>query len=268
MRVIDYNYYDYENNFYTTRSSGSFIADFLEAGTNLASIISKGERAKSIISSALAAFKQDRKSFNLDFYREKSFEVLIIKMQTARDRKKREMLLQMKKDVSGSDYYDLDTALTDIVEYFFAGGLPSALKELQVDSAQNAQEAKNQLDIIKGLKPSPVPSQAQIVIATNAKTALEKLGNDLKGPNKAVALLSLQNIVKTLEGDDKIRPYLQGESVTSTTIDGEKILKALIEIRRTIDFAPNLPDKNDLLTRVNNAIIAELTAKPADTSNN
>ncbi len=255
IRITDYNYFQFENDLYIKRASGSVLADIIDTGANLAATITNGERAKTIINASIIAFRGGRKSASIHYFQEQTADVLITKMQTARNRVLAEMLIQMRdKDV---DKYPLDAALGDVIKYFYAGTLPRALQELKQDASIAAKQAKDEIEVIKGIKASPVPTEVDVEIATKAQAFLKTLDANLKDPNKKDdSTNKLKSIAKKLEAESKINGYLIREN-TSTASEGQKIADTLKKIRKDINFANDLPEKNDLLKVINTAIVSE-----------
>lgn len=252
IRFTDYQYFQFENDLYIKRSSGSFLADAIEIGGNLAGTITNGERAKTIIHASLAAFQGTRKSASIHYFQEQTADVLITKMQTARNRVLADIIQQMRdNDV---DRYSLDAALGDIIRYFYAGTLPRALQELKNDASIDAKEAAENVREVKGLPEPGLATQAR----RDASVEAFKLLRDLRAEatsgttaEKAAALTRLQNVVKELEKDTALKANLITEGVTSTTTDGEEIVDALIKIRKA------KKDRADdaALVVINNAIV-------------
>ena len=139
IRLVDSQYFEFENDIYVGRSSGSVLADIIDDSANFAATITNGERAKTIINAALIAFRSGRKSASIHFFREQTGEILITNMQTSRNRVLADMLLNIR-DKDAFDY-SLEEGLGDVIKYFYAGTLPRALQELQRNTSSAAQTA-------------------------------------------------------------------------------------------------------------------------------
>lgn len=233
IRVTDYNYFQFENDLYIKRATASTLADIVDTSANFAATITNGERAKTIINAAIIAFRGGRKSVNLNFFREQTGEILITKMQTSRNRVLREMLVQLKdKDI---DEYPLDAALGDAIRYFYAGTLPRALQELQQDTSVQAKEAKQEILVLKGIAPTPPPSETEAEDALRAYDILEDLTKSLDKPDKkAAALEKLQKIIKELQADKRTAKLLEKEDLGDLK-DGKKLRNAINNVRRAAD---------------------------------
>lgn len=140
--AIDANYHQFENQLFTGRATANVLFDIVDFGSGVATTISNGARAKSIISAALTGFKGGRKSLDENFFRERTTAVIISQMQASRAHIETDMLKNMNdNDASG---YSLEAALGDLINYFYAGTLQQGLQELAQQTGQNAiAEKKN-----------------------------------------------------------------------------------------------------------------------------
>ncbi len=142
-RNIDANYADFENNLFLGKASSNVLFDITEFGAVLAATITNGERAKTIISSALSAFKGGRKSIDINFFREKTTESLISTMRASRSGYEEKLNIGLRNTVSN---YTLEEALGDLIDYFYAGSLSNALVELSKQASEKATDAKAAAD--------------------------------------------------------------------------------------------------------------------------
>ena len=182
IRITDYNYFQFENDLYVKRASGSVLADIIDTGANLAATISNGERAKTIINASIIAFRGGRKSVSIHYFQEQTADALISSMQTSRNRVLAEMITQMRdKDV---DAYSLDAALGDVIRYFFAGTLPRALQELKQNANKNAQIAKDKVLELKGINLDADATVEKEVVSTPIFVQIKGLVNELIAAKK------------------------------------------------------------------------------------
>ena len=228
IRVIDYNYFQFENDLYVKRATGSFLADAIDTGANLAATITNGERAKTIINASLIAFRGTRKSASISYFQEQTADVLITKMQTSRNRVLAEMLKQMKEqDV---DSYTLDTALGDSIRYFYAGTLPRALQELKIDTSLQAKEAKDEVRKVKGLVELEPITKDERNLKVESLLTLKKLEIALKTDREA-AVKRIKSIVEAMKNDPTFKANLESNNVADSTKE-EDIIKAIRKIKR------------------------------------
>ena len=207
IRVVDFHYFEFENDIYLRRATGSVLADILDDGANFAATITNGERAKTIINAALIAFRSGRKSASLNFFREQTGEILITNMQTSRNRVLASMLEQMRdKDVFD---YSLEASLGDLIKYFFAGSLPRALQELQQNTSNTSQTVKQAVANAKAIVPFVTQDERDAAYAINNElTAMESLINVAGGPTPAVTL-RLQRIYFVLLASKKFNTLVE-----------------------------------------------------------
>lgn len=247
IRVIDYNYFQFENDLYVKRASGSFLSDAIDIGGNLAGTITNGERAKTIINASLIAFRGTRKSGSIHYFQEQTADVLITKMQTSRNRVLAEMLKQLKEqDV---DLYTLDAALGDIIRYFYAGTLPRALQELKVDTSLQADAAKEAVRKVKGLtEPDPLTKEQSGAKVLSLRT-LNRLEATLK-TDRVASSTRIQSIVQEMSKDAHFKADLAKYKIIETSKE-EDIIKVIRSIKR------DKSDANDekALDKLNDLII-------------
>lgn len=253
IRFTDYQYFQFENDLYVKRASGSFLSDVLDFGGNLAGTITNGERAKTIINASLIAFRGGRKSASLNYFQEQTADVLITKMQTSRNRVLKEILTQTKdKDV---DDYPLEAALGDAIKYFYAGTLPRALQELKKDVGLAAQVAENEILKLKDIEVTTPATQAERDKSVRAFDFLKSLRKTLSDDNasegeKTAALGKLQsiseqirknqNITDVLNKDDDLKALLK--KLEDNSADGLILADTLQDLRFV------LADKSDEAT--------------------
>ncbi len=233
MRVIDYVYFQFENDLYVSRATGSFLGDAIDFGANFAATITNGERAKTIINAAIIAFRGGRRSASMHYFQEQTADVLITKMQTSRNRSLAGMLQQMKFNV---DDYPLDAGLRDVIGYFYAGTLPRALQELKQDASIDAKAANDKILELKKISPTPAVDAEEQGISLSAYEALEQLGLELKGEpkQKENAVKQLKTIITALQADAGIKKLLEEQDLGDLS-DGEKMRTAIINLKRNAD---------------------------------
>lgn len=142
--AIDSNYNEFENQLFTGRATANVLFDIVDFGAGVATTITNGERAKSIISAALTGFKGGRKSIDENFFRERTTAVIISQMQASRAHIETDMLKNMNdNDATG---YSLDAALGELIDYFYAGTLQKGIQELAQQTGQKAIDEKKNVE--------------------------------------------------------------------------------------------------------------------------
>jgi hypothetical protein len=186
LQLIDENYNQFENDLFVGRASSNVLMDITELGVAAATGITNGERVKTILAIALTAFKGGRKSVDVNFFRERSTEIVALKMRAARAK-----ILQTIHQGLGLPVvdYPLGAALDDLINYLYAGSINSALLELAQDTGADAKVAREQAS---ELKIHPFLTKAQALTLASTREAIikirERLQQDTTRPATEVKL--------------------------------------------------------------------------------
>jgi hypothetical protein len=135
MAEIDYVYHDYEESLFINEGSFRVATDTLALGLGVASTITNGERAKTVLSAALTGFTGATLSIDKNFFKQQTVQALISSMQAGRDQTNALILTRLSEP---DTTYPFQAARSDMAAYFFAGTLPGALQRLSQTSAVNA----------------------------------------------------------------------------------------------------------------------------------
>jgi hypothetical protein len=249
LPYIDDAYIDFITDIQRGRDRTNFVADVIELGTSGAIGITNGQRPLQILGIALTAFRGGRRSADLNFYKEQSTPVLILKMDGNRAKVRAVILTREKTSVED---YSMGAAISDIVDYYNAGTLVRAFTELQKDTAIQTRASEDKVLRLKGVAITGEADEAGRDVSVLAFNTLAKLRDDLKDPTKAAAATTkLQNIVKALESDPDLAPILTAAGVSSSDTDGIKLRAKLLRIRT--DAADK--HKTDQVDKINQAIV-------------
>lgn len=200
-RNIDANYHEFENQLFTGRAKTNVLADITELGATAAINITNGERAKNIISMLLAGFKGGRKSFDENFFRERTTAAIISQMQASRAQIEAALLTNLREQDAGE--YSLDAALGELINYFYAGTLQKGLQDLAQKAGENAiAEKKNAAEAREKLRPGTVES---VRIAQSIRGRYNDLFKDALTPpidltKQATAVLAAKQALAELTG--------------------------------------------------------------------
>jgi len=145
--LIDQNYNQFENDLFVKRATSNVIEDITELGLTAATGITNGERVKTILGIAATAFKGSRESIDTNFFRERSTEVIALKMRASRAKVLQTIYQGLEASV---DKYPLGAGLDDLINYLHAGSINSALLELAQDSGEDAKNARAAAADFKG----------------------------------------------------------------------------------------------------------------------
>jgi len=251
---IDVVYHDFEDRLFTRRAGSNLLFDITELGSAAAINITNGERAKNIISVALAAFKGGRKSLDENFFRERTIQTIISQMQASRARIESTIIQKRAKEIGE---YSLDEALGDLVDYFYAGTLQKGLQDLAKAAGQNAIQAEKRVLELKNIDPGSV-----VNLTPDVRTASVMIGKyrrlfltSLKGTDaqKKEAAEKLRLIYLDITKNEGFKPIvekvkkdipalkpdmdkLEGTEADSKSVAADNVLEIISEIFRATDL--------------------------------
>lgn len=203
-RNIDANYADFEHDIYVGKASSNILFDITELGASAAIGITNGERAKTIIGTALTAFKGGRKSIDVNFFREQTTESLIQTMRASRSTIETKINLGLQNGVQN---YNLEESLGDLINYFFAGSLANALVELSKTASRKAEEEKAKTDNAVTQRLQKELGEAVTIDGIRNKlfADLNSKDVDVKAAARARILVALENLKKNLPADFAVK---------------------------------------------------------------
>jgi hypothetical protein len=139
QQLIDDNYNQFENDLFNSRATGNIAGDMLELGLSAATGITNGERVKTILAIALTAIKGTRKSIDSNYFRERTTEVIAMRMRASRA----QVLQVIHQGVAlPVGQYPLGAGLDDLINYLYAGSINAALIDLAQDTGATAKVAR------------------------------------------------------------------------------------------------------------------------------
>jgi hypothetical protein len=196
MAQIDAAYSRFETGLATTRAGAQTLADGANLGVTAAATVVGASSVKDILSATSVALQGTRLSFDKNFFEEKTTESLISQMRATRKNLNAQMLDSLaNRDVTS---YPLEAAWSDLVAYFNAGTIPSAL----VDIASNTGAAATTAD--KNLKDKVAELTLAAATPAEAKQAINVRG-EFEALSKAVAS---QDASSAKKAEDTLRDIL------------------------------------------------------------
>jgi hypothetical protein len=138
---IDENYDHFRNSFFGQRAGAETFLDIAQIGLTSAGTLAAGEPIKTILSAVATGVTGSRLSFNKNFFKEKSPDLLISRMDALRAQKWSEIHLQLMN--STDDTYSLYEAETDLFAYYQAGSLQAAFQSIIAESGATQNNAQN-----------------------------------------------------------------------------------------------------------------------------
>jgi len=182
MAQIEAAYGHFEASLTTSRAAALTSADAAQLGLTAAATVVGAAGVKNILTATATALGGTRLSFDKNFFEQKTTESLIAQMRASRKTQQAQMLRGLAtRDVQS---YPLENAWTDLVRFYYAGTIPSALVEISSKAGADAVKADGDLkDTIRELTPV-TPRQARQALDT--RSAFERLSRDLTGADPAV----------------------------------------------------------------------------------
>jgi len=235
---IEANYREYETLLFAGQAGFNVWSDTVELALSLATTVAGDKGTKTVLGAVLTAIKGERLSIDKNFFREKTSEMIISKMQANRDRVKTRILDKMVK--LPADSYTFEEALVDLIEYFNAGTLQGAIVSLANEAGKDAVEAKEETKDVELYRTATGEQVASLTVIRNEFRKLFKSWQDVQ-KNAALANPLLEKAKSTLKE--------LGVSFKATD-SGQTIFKSLNEqIRR----ATTEPDRAAYLKKLSDA---------------
>jgi hypothetical protein len=144
---IDLNFREYQRNRRIGKDLFNILMDILEIGATTATSIVNGTRPKAIINYAATFLQGSRASVNKNLHL-LELQILFNKMIENRSKIMAIILNNVEKPASE---YSFERAYIDVVAYFTAGTMDSALSSLAADTGAQAQNAEAALARKKAL---------------------------------------------------------------------------------------------------------------------
>ena len=136
---VNQNYHQYEVALRDGRNVLDLSATLAAMGTSAAATVAGGEGAKTILSAITTGILGADAAVNKTLYKELATEAILSEMRHLRA--DRELVLTVGKTNTVEDY-TLNQGINDIVEYYNAGFVTSAMVSIASNSAQAAETAR------------------------------------------------------------------------------------------------------------------------------
>lgn len=164
---IDAAYGAFELNLSTRRAGLQTGGDAVQLGLSAAATLVGASDIKDILSATSTAFQGARLSVDKNFFEQKTTESLVSQMRASRKNLQAQILLSLSsRDVNS---YPLESAWGDVVNYYYAGTIPSALVDIAGKAGNDAIKADQTLkDTVKELTPA-TPDQAKQAVTIRSE---------------------------------------------------------------------------------------------------
>lgn len=185
MADIESNYGSFEMKLSSDRAAQSTLADAATMGLTAAATVVGASDVKDILAATATSFQGAWTSYDKNFFQQKTTEALIAQMRATRKNKQAQLIASLaNRDLVS---YPWDAVWIDLVDFYYAGTVPSALVEIASNSGEQAKAAAATLNAV-------INQQAKMAIG--ARAAFMKLQADLADPQKApTAATTLRKIL-------------------------------------------------------------------------
>ena len=139
MTAIERVYTVYHARLFSDKNAISVASDAMTLGLTAAASIAGNPATKTILSSLGTAFAGLGLSIDKNYFSQQSFQILGLAMQTRRDKVRASIAARLS--LCDVPTYSLEQGQRDLIQYFGAGTLDSALQELQEEAASATSAA-------------------------------------------------------------------------------------------------------------------------------
>jgi enamine deaminase RidA (YjgF/YER057c/UK114 family) len=203
MADIELRYSKFEMELTTKRAGFETGADMVQLGATAATAVVGASEIKDLLAASLVAFQGSRISVDKNFFREKTTESIISQMRATRKTKQAQIITNLgSRDVSS---YPWDAVWIDLVDFYYAGTVPSALVEIAGATGTKAETATQILN-------TAIAEQTKQAIDT--RTAFEKLLAAANGKDAAAA----KSAVESMKGVLTTIGYYKGEEIAADQV--------------------------------------------------
>lgn len=196
MADVESSYSRFEMSLYSTRAVQSTLSDATELGLTAATAVVGATDVKDILAASSAAFQGTWTSYDKNFFQQKTTEAIIAQMRASRKSKLAQLITAL--DARDVNSYPWDAVWIDLVEFYYAGTIPSAMVEIASTAGAKADEAARTLKNAQNALTPRTPAQARQAVDIRAtydhlKTALAEQDHGRSESARA----TLREILKT-----------------------------------------------------------------------
>jgi hypothetical protein len=231
MGDIEMSYSKFEMSLTTQRAGFETGSDAVQLGMSAAATLVGATDIKNILDASLTAFQGTRTSLDKNFFQEKTTESIISQMRASRKTKQAQLITNLAtRDVSS---YPWDAVWIDLVDFYYAGTVPSALVEIASTTGTKADAAATTLaNTVAALTPT---TPAQLKQSISNRSAYEKLKADANGSDTSKAAKAVQSLRQILASYDGSAPATNAtatdllaqfkKAIDESTTDNDKLAK-------------------------------------------
>jgi len=237
MADIESNYGNFEMKLSSGRAIQATLADATTLGLTAATTVVGASDVKDILAATGTAFQGTWTSYDKNFFAQKTTEALIAQMRAARKTKQAQLITGLAtRDVTS---YPWDAVWIDLVDFYYAGTVPSAMVEIASNAGTQADIATNKLNNAVAALTPRTPAQAQETV--DIRAAYTKLAAAVNGTDTT----------KSTAAAATLRKILTDAGYSPTTDENGAAL--LADLRKAMVDAST---DNDKLAKLSQAIAA------------
>jgi hypothetical protein len=182
---IDKNYREFKDSFFGERAATETLLDITQIGLGTAGTIAGGITTVNILAAISTGVAGSRLSFNKNFFKEKSPDLLLSRMDALRAGQWLQIYQKLQKDAAA---YPLYEAERDLIAYFEKGTLQAAFQDVVAESGTAQQKADNDIKDITRARVNVPPSDDESKQEKDIGDAIDRLTDLTKAQNVLVAL--------------------------------------------------------------------------------
>jgi len=189
MADIESNYGHFEMKLSSGRAIQATLADATSLGLTAATSVVGATDVKDILAVTGTAFQGTWTSYDKNFFQQKTTEAIIAQMRATRQNKQAQLIASLaNRDVTS---YPWEAVWIDLVDFFYAGTVPSALVDIASSSGEQAKAATSTLNAV-------INQQAKMAIG--ARAAYMKLQTEISDPQKVASAVTALRTILTAAG--------------------------------------------------------------------
>ncbi len=194
MADIESSYGRFEMRLTADRAVQATLSDATVLGLTAATGVVGAGDVKDILAATSSAFQGSWQSYDKNFFREKTTESIVSQMRTARKTLQAQLIMSLgTRDVSS---YPWEAVWIDLVDFYYAGTVPSALVGIASSTGASAEVATTKLsNAVDSLTPCAPAQAKQFVYIRSVYAKLEAAVQGQDSAKSASAVHSLQAIL-------------------------------------------------------------------------
>ena len=200
---IDKNYKEFKNSFFGERASTETLLDMAQIGLATAGTFAGGLSTVNLLAAISTGVAGSRLSFNKIFFKEKSPDLLLSRMDALRTDQWSQIYLKLQENDST---YSLYEAERDLFIYFDKGSLQAAFQDVVADSGAAQKKADN--DIKNQIRTKYGEFIGPVAPVSELKEISDLFGefNSLRGADKENRAKKIVEEFKKLQQNFPINP--------------------------------------------------------------